>query len=75
MQLVVCRLVTPTSKCLLRIYSHSTFRRDTVLGEGRLDIQKQLVRVQGKFDKTSLIIDIKVVEKTLDLLRSCNRVD
>jgi hypothetical protein len=31
-----------------------------VLGEGRIDIQKQLVREQGKFDKTSLVLDVKV---------------
>ncbi len=48
------------SKCLLRLYSHSTFKRDLVLGEGRIDIQKQLVREQGKFDKTSLVLDVKV---------------
>jgi len=48
------------SKCLLRLYSHSTFKRDLVLGEGRIDIQKQLVREQGKFDKTNLVLDVKV---------------
>ena len=55
-----CRLVTPTSKCLLRFYSHSLLKRDLVLGEGRIDIHKQLVREQGKFDKTNLVVDIKV---------------
>lgn len=52
-------LVTITSKCLLRLYSHSTFKRDLVLGEGRIDIHKQLMREQGKFDKTNLVLDIK----------------
>lgn len=58
--LLIFRLVTTSSKCLLRLYSHSTFKRDLVLGEGRIDINKQLVREQGKFDKTNLVLDIKV---------------
>lgn len=53
-------LVKINSKCLLRLYSHSTFKRDLILGEGRIDIQKQLVREQGKFDKTNLVLDVKV---------------
>lgn len=60
MSYFLCRLVTTTSKCLLRLYSHSTFKRDLVLGEGRVDIHKQLVREQGKFDKTNLVLDVKV---------------
>lgn len=57
---LIFRLVTTSSKCLLRLYSHSTFKRDLVLGEGRIDINKQLVREQGKFDKTNLVLDVKV---------------
>ncbi len=53
-------LVTTASKCYLRVYSHSTFRRDVLIGEARMDINKQLVKVQGKFDNTSLTLDIKV---------------
>ena len=53
-------LVTTTSKCLLRVFSHSTFRRDVLIGEARLDVNKQLVKEQGKFDNTNLTLDIKV---------------
>ena len=53
-------LVTPTSKCTLRVFSHSTFRKDVLLGETRIDIHKQLVKEQGKFDKTNLALDVKV---------------
>lgn len=52
-------LVTSTSKCTLRVFSHSTFRKDVLLGETRIDIHKQLVKEQGKFDKTNLALDVK----------------
>ncbi len=66
-------LVKINSKCLLRLYSHSTFKRDLVLGEGRIDIQKQLVREQGKFDKTNLVLDVKVSLKLDIMLEKPNK--
>ena len=53
------RLVTPTSKILFQLFSHSTFRRDNILGEARLDLHKQLVREQGKFENANVVMELK----------------
>jgi len=52
-------LVTPTSKFSFQVYSHSTFRRDNLLGEARLDLHKQLIREQGKLDHSNIVLDLK----------------
>lgn len=54
------RLVTPNTKILFQIFSHSTFRRDHLLAEARLDLHNQLIREQGKFDHLNVVLDLKV---------------
>jgi len=57
-------LVTPSSKCCFRVYSHSTFKRDVLLGESKLDVHEQLVHERGKLENTQVKLELKSEAKT-----------
>lgn len=51
--------VTPYSKLLFRMYDHSTFKKDSLLGEHNLDLYTVLKKNQGRCNGTMLTLPLK----------------
>ncbi len=52
-------LVTPYSKLLLRVYDHSSFKRDALLGEAAVDVFGLLRKHGGALDGVSMQVDLR----------------
>jgi hypothetical protein len=51
-------LVTPYSKIHFRLYDHSTFKKDSLLGENTLDLYSVLKTRDGKCNNASVSVDL-----------------
>ena len=51
-------LVTPHSKLHFRLLDHSTFRKDTLIGEKRLSLFQILTHYNGKLENLELTLDL-----------------
>ena len=58
-------VVTPFSKILYRLFDHSSFKKDAVLGEHTMDLYTVLKKHQGKLQSTTVSADLyqTVVQK------------
>ena len=51
-------VVTPYSKILYRLFDHSSFKKDAVLGEHTMDLYTVLKKHQGKLQSTTVSADL-----------------
>ena len=51
-------VVTPFSKILYRLFDHSSFKKDAVLGEHTMDLYTVLKKHQGKLQSTTVSADL-----------------
>jgi hypothetical protein len=51
-------LVTPYSKILFRLYDHSTFKKDTLVGENTLNLFNVLKQRDGKCQKSTMSLEL-----------------
>ncbi len=57
-------LVTPYSKILLRLFDHSSFKKDALLGEHTLDLFTVLKKHDGRLNNVKMSVDVKNASKT-----------
>jgi len=56
-------IVTPHSKIVFRVFNHSTFKKDSLLGHCSLDLYSVLKLTGGKCDKYELTLDLRARDK------------
>ena len=56
-------LVTPYSKILFRLYDHSAFKKDSLLGEHTLNLFNVLKQREGKCQKSQISLDMTAEHK------------
>ncbi len=52
-------LVTPYSKILFRLYDHSAFKKDSLVGEAVLELYGILVKHDGRLQRLTMSLDLK----------------
>ena len=52
-------LVTPYSKILFRLYDHSAFKKDSLVGEASLELYGILVKHDGRLQRLTMSLDLK----------------
>ncbi|KAG8188583.1 hypothetical protein JTE90_005940 [Oedothorax gibbosus] len=57
-------LVTPYSKLHFRVLNHNSLMKDSLLGEGSIDLYKILVKHDGKLEKLPCPVELNVNGKT-----------
>ncbi|XP_023336886.1 E3 ubiquitin-protein ligase Su(dx), partial [Eurytemora carolleeae] len=58
-------IVTAYSKLVFRVYNHSTFKKDSLLGNCSLDLYSVLKQNNGKCDNFELALDLKSRDKNV----------
>lgn len=59
-------LVTPQSKLLFSVLDHNSFRKDTVIGEKKLDLYQLLTHYNGRCENLELTLDLMSENKQSD---------
>lgn len=57
-------LVTPNSVLHFKVFDHSSFRKDTLLGEQPVNLAQILQHYNGRCEKLELVMDLLVTSKT-----------
>ncbi|KAK5646841.1 hypothetical protein RI129_005305 [Pyrocoelia pectoralis] len=59
-------LVTPNSKLLFSVFDHNSFRKDSVIGEKKLDLSQLLSHYNGRCENLELTLDLMCENKPTD---------